>query len=168
MLVQIYEGCKAMNTAQRIASRQKRKYAADPASIYKLMNKLQPFTPAELVALELPIRVSFEALRTGHGTERDWSDLAAAINVTIIRSRAIDPLCEQTANAASDALVRMWHRAQSTGRWGFDGPGISDVELGIDLHEQLCRLSTPAQMLDAMRQVLAIRESNQPQERRAA
>ena len=157
-----------MKSKHRAASHAKRRWQSDPGAIYKLMNKLQPFTPAELLQLELPIRVSFEALRTGSGTERDWSDLAAAINVTIIRSRAIDPLCEQTANAASDALVRMWHRAQSTGRWGFDGPGISEVELGIDLHEQLCRLSTPAQMLDAMRQVLAIRASNQPQERRAA
>lgn len=157
-----------MNTAQRIASRQKRKYVADPASIFKVMNKLQPFTPAELLQLELPIRVSFEALRTGQGTERDWSDIVAAINTTIIRSRDIDPQCEQVAGAASEALVRMWHRAQSTGRWGFDGPGISKVAMGIDLHEQLCRLSTPAQMLDAMRQVLAIRASNQPQERVAA
>ena len=157
-----------MKTAHRNAHRKKRKYAADPASIYKLMNKLQLFTPEELLNLELPIRVSFEALRTGQGTERDWSDLVAAINTTIIRSRDIDPLCEQTAGAASDALVRMWHRAQTTGRWVFDGPGISEVELGIELHEQLCRLSTPMQMMDAMREVLAIRATNQPQERMAA
>jgi len=156
-----------MKSKHRNASRAKRRYQADPTSIYKLMNKLQPFTPAELLQLELPIRVSFEALRTGAGTERDWSDIVAAINTTIIRSRDIDPLCEYTAGQASDALVRMWHRAQTSGRWVFDGPGITQVEAGIELHEQLCRPSTPMQMMDAMRQVLAIRATNQPQERQA-
>jgi len=146
----------------------KRRYQADPGAMNKLFAKIQPFTSEELLRLELPIRIAFESLRTGKGGERDWSDIAAAINVTIIRSRDIDPLCEQTANAASDALVRMWHRAQMTGRWVFDGPGIGEVELGIELHEQLCRLSTPVQMMDAMRQVLAIRATSQPQERLAA
>jgi len=124
---------------------------------FKVINKLEPFTPGELLRLELPIRLAFDALKTGKGTEQDWSDLAAATNVTIIRSRDIDPLCEQTANDASDALVRMYQRAQRTGAWGFDGPGIGQVEAGIDLHEQLGRLSTPLQMMGAMRTVLAIR-----------
>ena len=110
-----------MKTAHRKASQHKRKWVADPGSIYKVMAKTQPFTPEELLRLELPIRVSYEALRTGHGTERDWSDIVAAINVSIMRSRDINPLCEQTAEAASDALMRMWHRAKRTGRWGFDG-----------------------------------------------
>ena len=148
--------------------RKPRRWQADPTAAIKVLNRLTPFNDAELLQLELPIRVSFEALRTGAGTERDWNDIVAAINTTIIRSRDIDPLCEYTAGQASDALVRMWHRAQTSGRWVFDGPGITQVEAGIELHEQLCRLSTPMQMMDAMRQVLAIRATNQPQERQAA
>jgi len=146
-----------MKTKHRTASQHKRRWQADPMAAFKVINKLEPFTPGELLRLELPIRLAFDALKTGKGTEQDWSDLAAAINVTIIRSRDIDPLCEQTAGDASDALVRMYQRAGRTGTWGFDGPGIGQVEAGIDLHEQLCRLSTPLQMMGAMRTVLAIR-----------
>lgn len=143
-----------MKTAHRTASHAKRRYQADPASIYKLMNKLQPFTPDELLKLELPIRMAFEAIKTGRGTLQDISDLGVAINATMVRAESIDPLCLQTAIAARDALLRCLHRHTATGRVGFDGPAIAEVELGIDLHEQLLRLSTPLQMADALREVL--------------
>ncbi len=138
----------------KTASHARRKYQADPGSIYKLMAKLQPFTPEELMRLELPIRISFEAIKTGKGAEQDFHDIAAAINGAMVRSEAIDPLCEATAIAARDALMRTWHRFERTGRLGFDGPAIGEVEAGIDLHEQLIRLSTPIQMIVAMREVI--------------
>jgi len=50
--------------------------------------------------------------------------------------------------------MRSWHRYERTGRLGFDGPAISEVEQGIDLHEQFCRMSTPLQMIEAMREVV--------------
>ena len=133
----------------------RRKYSADPMAMFKVINKIEPFTPAELLRLELPVRLSFEALRTGAGTESDFHDLCAAINTSMVRSEAVDPLCEQTAIAARDALMRCWNRFERTGKLGFDGPGLSEVEAGIDLHEQLCRLSTPLQMIEALRTVMA-------------
>lgn len=142
-----------MNTTQRHASPAKRRYQADPMTMFKVVNKLEPFTPDELLRLELPIRLSFEALRTGQGSESDFHDLCAAINSTMVRSEAVDPLCEQTAIAARDALMRCWYRFQRTGKFGFDGPGLGEVESGIDLHEQLIRLSTPLQMRDSLLEV---------------
>ena len=133
----------------------RRKYSADPMAMFKVINKIEPFTPAELLRLELPVRLSFEALRTGAGTESDFHDLCAAINTSMVRSEAVDPLCEQTAIAARDALMRCWQRFQRTGKFGFDGPGLGEVEAGIDLHEQLIRLSTPLQMITALRTVMA-------------
>lgn len=145
-----------MNTAQRAQSRAKRRrWAADPGVFQRVINRLEPFTPDELLRLELPIRMSFEALRNGTGIEQDFHDLAAAINCTLVRSESIDPLCEATAIAARDALLRTWERHTRTGRWGFDGPALLAVEAGIDLHEQLIRLSTPEQMVRAMREVIA-------------
>jgi len=143
-----------MKTTHRNASHAKRRYQADPASIYKLMNKLQPFTAPELLQLELPIRISYEAIKTGHGSAQDFHDLAAAVNITMVRSESIDPLCEATAIAARDALMRTWHRYERTGLIGFDGPAIGEVEAGIELHEQLIRLSTPLQMIEAAREVI--------------
>ena len=143
-----------MNTTHRAQSHAKRKYTADPMAMMRVIRKLEPFTPDELLRLELPIRLAFEALRTGRGTESDFHDLCAAINTAMVRSEAVDPLCEQTAIAARDALMRCWHRFQRTGRLGFDGPALLEVEAGIDLHEQLARLSTPLQMVNAMREVI--------------
>lgn len=131
--------------------------SVDPMAMFKVFNKIAPFTETELLKLELPIRMAFEALKTGRGTQQDWSDIAAAINVVIIRSHDVDPRCVQAAEDASDALMRAWLRHQSTGAWGFDGPAITEIEVGITLHEQFCRLSTPLQMMQAMRRVVNIR-----------
>ena len=123
----------------------------------RVIHRLEPFSPSELMRLELPIRMSFQALKSGTGSEQDFHDIAAVINVTIIRSQEIDPLCEKTANDASDAMMRMWYRHKTTGKWGFDGPALSEVEAAIELHEQLIRLSSPQQMMTAMEKVIAIR-----------
>lgn len=144
-----------MKSKYRSASQHKRRWAADPLAAFKLINKIEPFNADELMRLELPIRMSFESLRSGKGCESDFHDLAAAINTTLVRSEAVDPLCEQTAIAARDALMRCWHRFERSGRFGFDGPGLGEIEAGIDLHEQLCRLSTPLQMVQALRVVIA-------------
>ena len=143
-----------MNSTHRTASAGKRRYQADPMAVFKVMNKLTPFNDIELLRLELPIRISFEALRTGAGTESDFHDLCAAVNTTMVRSESVDPLCEQTAIAARDALMRCWHRHEKTQRWGFDGPALLEVEAGISLHEELVRNSTPLQMVEAMREVI--------------
>jgi hypothetical protein len=143
-----------MNTAHRQQSHGKHRYHADPMAMFKTINRIEPFNADELLRLELPIRLAFEALRTGRGTESDFHDLCAAINTTMVRSEAVDPLCEQTAIAARDALMRCWHRHEKTQRWGFDGPALLEVEAGIDLHEQLVRLSTPLQMIEALRTVM--------------
>ena len=142
-----------MNTTHRAANHGKPRYQADPMAIFKVMNKLTPFNDIELLRLELPIRMAFEALRTGQGTESDFHDLCAAINTTMVRSEAVDPLCEQTAIAARDALMRCWHRHQKTQRWGFDGPALYEIEAGISLHEELIRNSTPLEMIEALREV---------------
>ncbi len=144
-----------VNTTHRHQSQAKRRWFADPMTMFKTVSKIEPFTAAELLRLELPIRLSFEAIRTGQGTENDFHDLAAAINTTMVRSEDVDPLCELTAVSARDALMRCWHRHERTGRWGFDGPGLSEIEAGISLHEELIRNSTPLQMIEALREVMA-------------
>ncbi len=143
-----------VNTTHRHQSQAKRRWFADPMTMFKTVSKIEPFTAAELLRLELPIRISFEALKSGQGVESDFHDIAAAINAAMVRSEDVDPLCEQTAIAARDALMRTWERHQRTGRWGFDGPGLGEIESGISLHEQLIRLSTPLQMIEALREVI--------------
>ena len=143
-----------MKTTHRNAAHAKRKWQADPSSIYRLMNKIQPFTTDELLRLNMPVRVSFESLRTGKGVDEDFHTLAAAINTALVRSESIDDLCVQTCQLAQDALMRCIERHHRLGVWGFDAQALQAIPDAIDLHEQILQLSTPLQMQDAMRRVM--------------
>ena len=129
--------------------------AINPHALQQAVNRVAPFTPAELLALQTPVRVAFEALRTGHGTEPDFHTLAAAVNTALIRSEAIDPLCVETCQRAQAALLGMLGRFNRCGKWGVDHHALQDIPPALDLHEQLLELSTPLQMMTAMRETLA-------------
>ena len=135
-------------------AKHKRRWQKDYNVFGRIIGLLVPFTKDELMRLELPVRMSFEALKNGKGQESDFHDIAAAINCTLVRSEDVDQRCEYTAIAAREALMRTWNRWQQTGKWGFDGPAMTELAAGIDLHEQLIRLSTPLQMVTAMREVI--------------
>lgn len=131
-----------MNTKHRRASRYKR----DPNVLNRVLGRLQPFTPTEQTTLNLPVRLSFELLRTGKATEVDFHNLAFAINAAMVRSESINPLVEQPCIAARDALLRVWARHQRTGKWLFDGPGLNEVRVGIEVYEDLTAMLTAGDM----------------------
>lgn len=142
-----------MKTAHRNASHAKRKWQADPMSMFRTFNKIQPFTPEEQMRLTNPVRMAYEKLRTGVATEPDFHLLAASINVTMILAEKIDPLAEQSAVAARDGMVRAWQRFQRMGVLGFDGLALQDIPVAIDLHDQLMALLTPLQVSKAVQEV---------------
>lgn len=148
-----------MKTKHRKASQHKQRWQKDYGVLARVMRRLVPFTEAELAQLLLPIRMSFDALRNGTGTEQDFLDVVAACNSASMRGAEVDPLCQQTAVVGLEALRRMWERHKRIGKWGFDGPGLADVELAIELHEQLVRLSTPLELQRSMSRVIAARDA---------
>lgn len=133
------------------------KYRKDPLAMHRVLALTQPFTDAELNDLLIPIRESFEALRTGQATDRDVSDIVAAVNVASLMAMKIHPDAIKVAHDAVYALGRCVDRHKRLGKWGLDGPAVADIEQGISLHEQLCKLSTPRQMRDAALKVKEIR-----------
>jgi hypothetical protein len=147
-----------MKSAHRSASRAKRsstgRWQADPSAFYRLMNKLQPFKADELAMLNVHVRLAFERIRIGNGQDEHFHTLATAINVAMIRSETIDPLCLQTCQLAQASLMRCIDRHYRLGVWGFDGLALQDIPPAIDLHEQILALSTPLQMQDAMAETL--------------
>jgi hypothetical protein len=130
------------------------RYKADPLSMFKVMNKIEPFTGDEQAQINTPVRIAFEMMRTGNGVEDHFQTLAGSINVTMVLAEKIDPLCEKTAIAARDALVRCIERHKKTGKWGFDGPALTEILDAIDLHEQLIANQTPLQIQVAMKEVI--------------
>ena len=144
---------------RRQAAQAKRKsystqQSGDPSSIYRVMNKIQLFTPSEQTRLAIPPRVCFEALRTGKGTEEDFHTLATVVNVALIIAEEINPQCVQLCQQAQAALMRVLARFTSLHKWGFDALALQEIEPALDMHEQLLQLCTPHQLQEAMRTVL--------------
>lgn len=130
------------------------RWKKDPSAIYRVMNKIQPFTAGELIALETPLMLSWEKLRTGSGASEDFHNLAAAVNLALVRSEAIDPECVAVCQLAQAALMRMIERHHRMGVWGVDGLGLQEIPPALDLFKQVIELGTPIQMAKAMDEVL--------------
>jgi hypothetical protein len=145
-----------MNRSARRASRFKReqRYQADPGAFYRVMARVQPFTPAEQTSLTLPLRLSWQSLCDGQGSDEDFHNLACAANVSLLRAENIDPLLVESVQRAQDALLAMLARHQRTGQWGVDYQSREHIPHLLDIYEQLIELSTPQQMHTAMQDTL--------------
>jgi hypothetical protein len=132
----------------------KKSYRKDPYAMWKVIQGSTPYHDDDVTKLMLPLRFAFEALRRGTATLSDAFEISNAINDTAVRSWGLED--EDAANTAGPiadtaigAMRRCAERYKRTGKLGLDGPGIGDVAAGLDLYEQLVRLSTPAQMMAA-------------------
>ncbi len=132
----------------------KKTYQKDYDVFRRTIRASEPYCDDDITKLMLPLRFAFEALRRGTATPGDAFEIGNAINDTAVRSWGLED--EEAANAAGPvantaiaAMRRCGERYKRTGKLSLDGPGIADVAAGIDLYEQLCRLSTPAQMMAA-------------------
>lgn len=136
-----------MKTKHRKASHAKRKYmAADPLSIYRVMNRITTLTPEEQMEMALPVRTAFESLKKGTGTPDDFEALAVAVNVSLVGGERISPLVVGVCAQARDGMLRALDRFQRLGKWGFDGPALQVLPEVIDLYEQLLALCTATQL----------------------
>lgn len=131
-----------------------RKYHKDPTAFARVIAETELFNEQEAVNLTLPNRVSFQLLLNGDAEAHDVGKLIDHMNVTLVRSWGTDH--QPIAQRAVDALRRCYERHERIGKWGLDGPARAEIEQGLELHEELVRLSTPKQMLDAVRHLQQI------------
>lgn len=127
---------------------------ADPSSMRRLLNGVQPFTPGEVAELQLPPRVALESMRTGRGSEMDFSTLACVANNTLVCAETIHPDCVEVAKVGQDALMTVLDRHNRLGKWGLDAQALQDLLAVLDLHDQLLTLYTPLQMQNAMKETM--------------
>ena len=132
----------------------RRKWAADPQASLRTLSKVQPFDERDIVALETPVHLSWHAFKTGKATTEDFHNIAAALNVALIRAEDIDPLAVDMCQRAMDALMRVQSRHDRIGTWGLDWMSMAHVPPALDFYDQLIELSTPLQMQSAMTTVL--------------
>lgn len=132
----------------------KRQVCADPSSIYRVMGRIQHFTPTELLTLSIPAHSAFEALRTGFGTEHDFHTLAAVANTVLVCGEKIGKECVDAAKLAQNSLVLMLDRGVRLGKWGVDAGALQNIPPVLDPHDQLLALYTPLQLRNAMGEVI--------------
>lgn len=110
-------------------------------------------TQEQFSTLDAESMLAWEKLRTGVGCESDWNTLADISNLCGVRAEKIgggQPLVELCQRAAL-SLQAMQDRAGKTGKWGACHQSIAAIPDLLDFHSELLKNSTPAQMMDALR-----------------
>ena len=101
----------------------------DPTAALRALGMQQQLDDAMQADLAIPVRAAALAMRSGAAVEHHVHTLASCANVCMV-------LAERGAGreylpqiiAGQMALMRTIQRGKSTGRWGFDGPAIVEVE----------------------------------------
>lgn len=133
---------------------QRRHRAADPGAFLRAIGMQQQLDDSQQVDLTLAVRVAAQAMRSGAGMECHVDTLASAVNVALI-------LCERGAGkeyepaiiAAQTALMRTIERGKRTGRWGFDGPALAEVDTALAIYEAQLAAVPRIAARDAVREV---------------
>lgn len=137
----------------RTAHRNQSKFKRDPRAMERVFGRVGPFLQAEVTNLLIPTRIAFEAFRTGQANIDDFATLVDTANITLVRSESVDERCVDVSNKAIAALVRVRARFATSGRWGLDAPGYSEVLLMISLYDQFIANSSPQQMKAVLEEV---------------
>lgn len=128
-------------------------YQRDPGAIGRVFLGVRQIEPRQAAEIEMPIRLAFEDMRNGNGSDADFYALVSAINIAAARSHSISPECVAVCDAAMQGMQRAQDRHARIGRWGFDGPALADIAACLDLFSQVVGMSTCGQILDSIQRV---------------
>ena len=116
-----------------------------------ILDNARPHEPGEKAGAHLKTLSCFDRCRDGTGGEDDFDHLAMVINICKVRALDIDATLADMIERAQDAMVRAKERYLRLGRFGFDGPGLTQVADALDAAQQIIDASTPLQMRSARR-----------------
>lgn len=112
-----------------------------------------PITDDQFNTLDAEARLNWEKIRTGIGGSSEWNMLAEICNLCSMRAQSIsngEVLIDMCLRAAV-SLQKMKERADDTGVFGVCHLSLASIPDLLDFHSELLRNSTPAQMMDALR-----------------
>ena len=128
----------------------KRKWRADPSTIYRVLSRTQPYTQAEQAHLAIPAYDSLNRITSGQGEPKDIDILGTVINISLVLSEATHPECVNVCLDAALAAINAKERWKKMNRIGFDGPGLEAVRVVLDMYDQYLQTITPLQHQRAM------------------
>ena len=128
-----------------------RKYRpADPTSWAYAIARNADMDQAHATKIVNLIRIAYQRMREGNGTDEDFDRLAAALNVSLMRAEKIGQPVVDGINAGLHALMAADRRNGEHGKYGFSGEDILAMNAAVDLYEDLVRKSSPRQMQEAL------------------
>jgi hypothetical protein len=129
-----------------------KRHVANAQAVGNVIANSLPTSPSEVQRIMVAIRLSYERLKTGAGTQDDLGRVGATINVGVIRAEVIDEQLVDAFKAAGEALLACARIHQRHGKYGFHGQDLLAMNAAMDLYEQLLSLSSPNQMHEAARE----------------
>lgn len=127
----------------------------DPTACLHAIAMQHPLDASQKTDESIALRTNLEALRTGHGGESAFHTITAAVNVSMVLcERGHGPEHLPAVLQAQDSLLRVWQRAQQSGKFLFDGRGWQQVNHALDLHEAQLANVTRREASDALHEVM--------------
>lgn len=119
----------------RKSCRRARRYV-DPGAFLRAVNMQQQLDGIQLVELTLAVRAALEALRIGVGVEHHVHTLASCVNLSLVLAeRGWGADFMPRIIGAQLAMVRTIERGKRTGRWGFDGLALQQIDFAVEVYE---------------------------------
>ena len=143
-----------MNRQQRRQAAFKRtqrdRNAVEPSSVLRPILMCRQFDAEESAILAVEVRMAWQRLTHGDGTQDDFDLLANSSNVALIRAEQIDAMAVEVVLRAQTAIIGMKERYQRVGRFGADAVALADVPPMLDFYCDLLSFSSPQIMPDAL------------------
>lgn len=95
-----------------------------------------------------------EAFREGTGNERAWHTLAAAVNLSAVLSRQQTRDVQVEIEVGMEALLSVYRRGDSTGKWGCSGDEYRALHLALILGADMQDVATRRDVAQAIRTTL--------------
>lgn len=125
------------------------------------LNDCLPYDAGDTTLHHIKTREAFARLQTGTADKDDFDRIVVAFNLARIRAEQIDATLFDEVGQAQAAMERCKARYLLTGRFGFDGPGLQAIHIGLNHHEAITDASSPRQMALAHKEMRRQLQSQQ-------
>lgn len=135
---------------------------ADQFAAFRLLGQAgaaiceQPMDAEQVSSLAVGYHGAVDSIRRGVGTDKDAHTLAGAVNIALVLAeQGIGPECIPIIQRAQNAVMVLIRRGEATGRYVFDGPGLTVLAEFVDIHDQQlgAEACTKALMMAVIREV---------------
>ncbi|MBD9395171.1 hypothetical protein [Acidovorax sp. ACV01] len=129
------------------------RWQANPTAAFAVILERSPMRQEDMARSSNVVRTAWHHLCNGTGTTDHFDAVATAMNICLVRSESIGEDAIEVAQRAQAAMVAMQQRYLRCARLGPDAAALAAVPVGLDLYDELLRMSSPLQLETALAEV---------------